>query len=474
MVSERDRLNSTAPHSFQQSSRSGKAALNSTAPLTVHTRGGRAVSAASQKDDEEEQKQPDTPNTPLTPGTPKEPRGGRSGVRAVKGKDREWDREDDDNDSRPRTSKRRAEDGQHTRKAGRGRGGEEEEEERGERKTRDTDSRGRLSPTKAGKSSRQLRDTLASDEDDGRSIRSDSRNSASSTDSNRPPTRKPNPTTSLPPSSSTSSATPLGLLTRSHRSLPHAQLDDIDTYIEQLYDDIPAKVAASGCLLALVSNPQHMAYFVDTAHSQVLEIVSRVLSEDRKKNNELVLNIMELFYVLSCYTQLHPLVLSNRIGDTSMKVIALELKRYEIRVEEEKSKKKKKLSKEMTSFLSKQNRLLAVCFELLYHLSEDVLIEMKMKQRDLIRTLIQAVERTVTVVSGWAGCSRAGGRVGRVDIARPIILEKIVHFRRKQDRNGHIQAVYGTRSTTALGVLSVEYVGRSECVGARGDIAAVV
>ena len=50
-----------------------------------------------------------------------------------------------------------------------------------------------------------------------------------------------------------------------------------------------------------------------------------------------------------------------------------------------------------------------MCFELLYHLSEDVLIEMKMKQRDLIRTLIHGVERTVTIVSGWAAS------VGQVD-----------------------------------------------------------
>ena len=433
VVSERDRLNSTAPHSFQSSSRSGKVALNSTAPLSVHTRGGRAVSAASEKEEDEE-KQPDTPatpmtpKTPLTPATPKDLRGGRTATR-VKAKDRDWDRDEDETEDRSRTSKRRADDGNYSRKAGRSREGEDDDRE--ERKTRDTDSRDRLSPTKTGRSSRQQRDSAADDEDDGRSIRSDSRNSASSTDSNRPPTRKPNQSTFSPHSSSASSSSAsyasLGL-TRSQRNLPAAQLDDIDAYIEQLYDDIPAKVQASGCLLALVSSPQHMPYFVDTAHGQVLEIVSRVLSEDRKKSNELVLNIMELFYVLSCYTQLHPLVLSNRIGDTSMKVIALELKRYEVRVEEEQNKRKKKLSKEMTSFLTKQNRLLGVCFELLYHLSEDVLIEMKMKQRDLIRTLIHAVERTVTIISGWSGSVGAVEGLDELTALVLLFLKKLSIF----------------------------------------------
>ena len=303
-VSERERLHSTAPQSFQPSSRSAKAALNSTAPLSVLTRGGRVVSAASEKDEDEE-KQPSTPSTPitpktpLTPATPKEPRGGRSATR-IKAKDRDWDRDEDDSEDRPRVSKRRSDDG---RRASRGR--ENERDDKEERKTRDADSRDRLSPTKSGRQSRSPVD----DSDDGRSIRSDSRNSASSTDSNRPPTRKPNQST-FSPKSSAASPTALGLA-RPLRNLPHAQLDDIDTYIEQLYDDIPAKVQASGCLLALISNPQHLGYFVDGAHGQVLEIVSRVLSEDRKKSNELVLNIMELFYVLSCYTQLHPLVLTN-------------------------------------------------------------------------------------------------------------------------------------------------------------------
>ena len=426
-LSDRDRLNSTAPQSFQPSSRSGKSALNSTAPLSIRTRAGRGVSAASEKDEDEE-KQPDTPSTPitpitpLTPATPKEPRGGRAAVR-VKARDREWDREDDDSEDRPRTSKRRADDGNNGRKASRS-SREDEDEDREERKTRDADSRDRLSPTKSSKSSRHARDSPVEDDDDGRSMRSDSRNSASSTDSNRPPTRKPNPATFSPHSASTASSaayTSSLSLTRSHRSLPNAQLDEIDTYIEQLYDDIPAKVQASGCLLALISSPQHLPYFVDSSHAQVLEIVSRVLSEDRKKSNELVLNIMELFYVLSCYSQLHPLVLSNRIGDTSMKVIALEQKRYEVRVDEERNKhsKKKKLSKEMVAFLSKQNRLMGVCFELLYHLSEDVLIEMKMKQRDLIRTLILAVERTVTIVSGWTA---SAGQVEGLDELTALVL----------------------------------------------------
>ena len=401
VVSAKDRLNSTAPHSFQPSSRGGKLALNSTAPLSIHTR-GRDMSAASEKEEDEE-KQADTPLTPLTPATPKEPRGGRASAAKVRDRDEEEDR--------TRTSKRRTED--TSRKTIRAR--DDDDEEREERKSRESDTRERQSPTKSGKSSRSQRD--ADDDDDGRPIRSDSRNSASSTDSNRPPTRKPNPSSSS--SSSSSSAS----LARAPRQLPHAQLDEIDSYIEQLYDDIPAKVQASGCLLALVSNPQHLPYFVDTAHSQVLEIVSRVLSEDRKKSNELVLNIMELFYVLSGYSQLHPLVLSNRIGDTSMKVITLELKRYEVRVEEEKDKpkykKQGKLSKELTSFLQKQNRLLGVCFELLYHLSEDVLIEMKMKQRDLIKTLIQAVERTVTILAGW---SASAGSVEGLDELTGLVL----------------------------------------------------
>jgi hypothetical protein len=49
-----------------------------------------------------------------------------------------------------------------------------------------------------------------------------------------------------------------------------------------------------------------------------------------------VTNLLEIFFCFSNFSALHYVLLQNKIGDLTMKVINLELQRYELRMREEK------------------------------------------------------------------------------------------------------------------------------------------
>lgn len=204
-----------------------------------------------------------------------------------------------------------------------------------------------------------------------------------------------------------------------------ASLKRLDSYIEYLYeDDVASKIRGTALILQLVQNPQNLDTFID--NESVLGTLGRVLSEERKKSTELVTNILEIFFCFSSFAQLHPILLSNKIGDTTMKIVELEMKRYDMRREKEEqlrlesnsshaqrlpdhllvttqylaagskpsSGEEKDRLKKLTQFLTNQERLLFVCFYILLNLAEDLNIELKMRNRRIIPLLIQMLKRT--------------------------------------------------------------------------------
>lgn len=49
---------------------------------------------------------------------------------------------------------------------------------------------------------------------------------------------------------------------------------------------------------------------------------------------DLVINIMQIFFCLSQFSQMHAIVSDNHIGDMTMKIIDLEIKRHALRQQE--------------------------------------------------------------------------------------------------------------------------------------------
>ena len=137
-----------------------------------------------------------------------------------------------------------------------------------------------------------------------------------------------------------------------------------------------------------------------------------MLQEDRKKNNELVSNILEIFFCFSNFSQLHPILISSKIGATTMQIISHENKRYALTIEErERSTKSQKLDSDrggesMSSitldddemkfvlFLHRQEKLLYICFYVLLNLAEDLEIETKMVQLGIVKYIMKTLQRS--------------------------------------------------------------------------------
>lgn len=122
---------------------------------------------------------------------------------------------------------------------------------------------------------------------------------------------------------------------------------------------------------------------------------------------------MNIFYAYSNFTDYHPILLTSKIGDTCVMIIEYELQRYVTRVHTyqqqkmmcestgpnaevdlgELRKNMKKEEKRLSQMICKQEKVLFVAIHLLMNLAEDLQIEKKMKNRDIIKLLLILIER---------------------------------------------------------------------------------
>lgn len=168
-----------------------------------------------------------------------------------------------------------------------------------------------------------------------------------------------------------------------------ASMDNIDSYLERLYEEaIDEKIKGTSLMLQLVQDPVNLEYFIQ--NDTLLGALSRILAEERKKSTDLITNILQIFFCFSSFSQLHPILLHNKIGDTTMRIVKLEIDRYKARCQDDKFDKDEK---KKAKYLQKQERLLFVCFYILLNLAEDTAVELKMKNRDIIMYLVKMLGR---------------------------------------------------------------------------------
>ena len=147
------------------------------------------------------------------------------------------------------------------------------------------------------------------------------------------------------------------------------------------------------------------------SHENLFGTVSRTLRDDFKKSIELTLYLLNIFQAYSNFRVFHGFLIQNQIGDTTIKIIDHEIKRYVVRVKEFKDKSERvkemmsspdyeaacedlrKDEKRLTSMIKKQEKVLFVAFHLLLNLAEDLQIERKMKNRQIIGLLMGMMGR---------------------------------------------------------------------------------
>lgn len=104
----------------------------------------------------------------------------------------------------------------------------------------------------------------------------------------------------------------------------------VDDYAEALYEeDMNARMAGARMLLALAKQPRNLRELCD--NGTLLGMLGRVLREDWRKNVDLTVLLMQFFFCLSHFSQLHGTLSELRIGDLAMRMVELEHRRYTAR-----------------------------------------------------------------------------------------------------------------------------------------------
>jgi len=157
------------------------------------------------------------------------------------------------------------------------------------------------------------------------------------------------------------------------------------------YDDkVDQKVKASKYFLYLCYSHENMMYMIE--HETLFGVVSRTLRESFKDNLDMTLYLLNVFQSYSNFTQFHQFLMSNQIGDTTVKIVEHEIKRYKNRVKDFRGKMEiyekaraagseeaeameqhlRKEERNLSIMIKKQEKVLFVAFHLLMNLAEDL------------------------------------------------------------------------------------------------------
>ncbi|XP_039959775.1 kinesin-associated protein 3 isoform X1 [Bactrocera neohumeralis] len=104
-------------------------------------------------------------------------------------------------------------------------------------------------------------------------------------------------------------------------------INNIDEYVELLYEDLSERIRGSAMILQVARNPDNLEEL--EKNEACLSALSRVLREDWRKSLDLSTNIIYIFFCFSTYTKFHPVIVQYKIGSLCMDVIDYELRRYE-------------------------------------------------------------------------------------------------------------------------------------------------
>ncbi|KAJ7986251.1 hypothetical protein DPEC_G00338010 [Dallia pectoralis] len=201
-------------------------------------------------------------------------------------------------------------------------------------------------------------------------------------------------------------------LSRDHMAFEGVELDEeaninnIDDYVELLYEEIPEKIKGATLILHLARNPDNLEDLL--LNKTPLGALARVLREDWKQSVDLTTTIINVFFCFSRFSQFHMLVTHYKVGTLCMNIIEHELKKYDLWQEELQKKKQacdddsenqnmkkehEKAFKKYQGLLIKQEQLLQVSMHLLLNLAEDPRTELKMRNKNIVHTLVKTLDR---------------------------------------------------------------------------------
>ena len=193
-----------------------------------------------------------------------------------------------------------------------------------------------------------------------------------------------------------------------------ANINDLEDYIELLYEEVAGKIRGSGLILQLARNPDNLEEL--SQNETLLGALSRVLREEWRASIDLTTNIIYIFFCFSTFTQFHPVIMNFKIGSQVLDILQYEVTRYNQwsadLVKRQKATENMRgskgeaedfnrdnteldmLEKKFQNFVLKQEQTLRVSIYLLLNLSEDIKVEEKMKRRGVTGHLVQLLTRS--------------------------------------------------------------------------------
>ena len=192
-----------------------------------------------------------------------------------------------------------------------------------------------------------------------------------------------------------------GFKQKNPQELTTVNIDEIEKYVDLLYEQPEDKVKGARFLLYLIQNPKNM-YIIGEEQEKLLDVISRTLHDEHKKILELSIYLIYFFYAFSQYQIFHPLLSHRSVGGICMGIIDYNLLKYDYRKDElihlstsnKVSPKEYQVALEKFLFLvRKQDRLLTKAFQILHRLAEDPKLEVKMVKKDMVGLLLKNMGR---------------------------------------------------------------------------------
>jgi hypothetical protein len=186
-------------------------------------------------------------------------------------------------------------------------------------------------------------------------------------------------------------------------SLMKANFTEFDKIVDLLYGEGQEQVKGARQLLVLLVDPNNIVRII-TEKETSLDVISRTMKDEHKKQVELLLNLLSFFYTFSFYQEFHPMLMSQSIGETCINIIEFQYAKYVVRKNEivrkeatTKLTNPRDFQKELDKFLflvRKQDRILRLAFTILMHMAEDPKVEMKMVKKDIVCNLVRNLDRS--------------------------------------------------------------------------------
>jgi len=192
-----------------------------------------------------------------------------------------------------------------------------------------------------------------------------------------------------------------GFKQKNPQELTTVTIDEIEKYVDLLYEKSEDKIKGARSLLYLVQSPQNI-YLICEEHEKLLDVISRTLKDEHKKLLELSIYLIYFFYAFSQYQIFHPSILGRAVGETCMGIIEYNLAKFDYRKDElirlntsnKVTPKEYQISLEKFLFMvRKQDRLLTKAFQILHRLAEDPKVEVKMVKKGIVNLLLRNMGR---------------------------------------------------------------------------------